>query len=1202
VNRISLLFAALVAASFAMAPGNAPETSQPPQKNSTITSRAGSGSAKNNEKESVLPKVQATSFVAGFLKKGSAYGNTSPSYQVLFATVADPVQTHLAAAFDHDVAALQDGVQDSGYLFDSSWIQWDFPQSYDAFDDEVSAEELHQLKQDLPGILLFRKSDAQPGENPYDQGLIVFLLAEKPTAGINITQAANALQVLASASAEGAAAGKTPLALPDPVRIAGPTFSGSFNSFAPLVSAFMNAPGIQPPKRFLVRSGGFTSCSAALSITQSIAQKFKVQVDIGSAAHPFESWNELALRTLQKSGIDRGNVAVLSEGESLFGESARDEDINAPDQADVSANCTVEYTQDTKAASMQPWNLQFPRDISALRSSYEKQGLLDNSTTPETGKRSLHLNSEEARNGDSIRMFGTDETVAAQESVLFGISEFIRSHGIQAVIIVATSEEDSYFLTRFLHANNAGMRVVILGASRLFMRGSTAQFRGDMMVSGFPQLPRLHDWTKVDTVRQDPTYHVFPNDSSAGAYMAVRDLLYGLRTYSIPHEYLRPDWGRHTVDLRQPVYIAALGGGAAWPVSELDDSRGFIASAPAPSEGNNASAPATWRLTMPFAFGTHLRPDNKLQPPPNAGKAHSVAPGIRAARSWELTYWICIAIPVTYCFGIWYADPVRRRWFAYLQPAAHWPQWILLITIPALLSEASFLVLARQMTFPSVLDGDHQVWLTRALVASFTSPLVMMVISFVKALNAGCFAKGNSNFRLTPALPVFILSALAVVAVFFTFIAHKDAEGMKLPDMLRAYREMHWDSGLSLMPTILLIILAIAVWNYEALVGISVLHTCPHLPSFAEHEHISEPEAKKIADAGHPFPVGRRAGMYWLSVALAGLSIVLALLLWPSFRAITTLSDLTVTHRVLALAGLASLLMLLDILQFVWLWTELQDLLQALNSRPFKRSFLALRSFNWSSIWSFSAGSFQERRKVLAAEVSCAIEIIQQSPHVLPDSDINKLKDLLSRYSKIKINVGLAEYRIDLLFTYDFLAKIGTAIAESYAKMLSTLPRLSCASALPSDDNPFRDEELELEQLPPWLCLHERFLCLLYLGFIRIIIARLRTLAISIVLIFSLVGLALAVYPFQPSQPLFISGACALAAIAVVMFVVFSQMDRDPILARILQSNPNKLEWSFYGKFIDALALPLLTLLSTLLPGGAGRLIELLRIALSHAQ
>ena len=1199
MNRISLLFAALLAASFVVTPNNAPETSRTPPRNSTVTSRTSPGSTKNKEKGPVLPDVQAKDFVAGFLNKGGTFTNADIHYQVMFATVADPVQTHLAAAFDHDVAALQDGVQDSGYLFDSSWIPWEIPQSYDAFDDEVNAEELRQLKHDFPGILLFRKSDTQPSENPYYQGLIVFLLAEKPTAGINITQAANALQILALASAEGlpAATRAGPLALPDPVRIAGPTFSGSFNSLAPFVKAFTSTPGIQPPKRFLIRSSGFTSCSAALSITQTIAQEFKVQVDIGSAVQPFESWNELALRTLEKSGINRGNVAVLSEGESLFGESA-----HPGDSESAGVINKVECKQDLNADEVQPWNLQFPRDISALRSSYEKQGLLDKEANPETAKRSLQLNPEEGRNGDSIRMFGTDETIAAQESVLFGISEFIRSHVIHAVIIVATSEEDGYFLTRFLNANNAGVRVVILGATRLFMRGSTAQFRGDMMVSGFPLLPQLHDWTKVKGATQDPAYHIFPNDSSEGVYMAVRDLLYGLRTYSIPHEYSRPGWEPGTVDLRQPVYIATIGGGVAWPLSELDDVRGFTA--PPTPDRNNASptGPPSWRLSMPFTFGDHLMPDNKPEPVPNAAEMRPVSPEIRRTWSWELAFWICVAIPLTYCFGVWYADPVQRRKFAYLQPAAHWWQWILLITIPALLSEASFLVLARDMTYPSLVDGDHQKWLTRALIASFTSPFLMICINFIKAFRAGCFAKGNSNFRLNRALAVFILSTIAILTALFEFVENNHAEGMTLPNVLGAYREMHWDSGLSLLPTILLVILAIAVWNYEALVGISVLYTRPQLPRFPEFEHISESEAEKIADAGHPFPLGRGAGMYWISVVLAGLSIFLALRLWPSFRAITTLSEHTVTYRVLALAGVASFLMLLDIVQFVWLWTELQDLLQVLNYRPFKRSFLTLRSFNWSSIWSFSGGSFRERRKVLAAEVSCAFEIIQQSPLVLPKSEIKRLMDLFSRYSKIKIDVGLAEYRDDLMFTHGCLARIGTAIAEIYSKMLATLPRLSCPSALPSDNNPFRDEEHELEQLPPWLCLHERFLCLLYLGFIRVIIARLRTLAISIMLIFSLVGLALAVYPFQPSQPLFITGACTLAAIAVVMFVVLSQMDRDPILARILQSNPNKLEWSFYGKFIDALALPLLTLLSTLLPGGAGRIIDLLRTALSHAQ
>src|SRR5215472_8565317 len=203
---MSLLFAALLAASFAVTPSNAPESSSSSEKTSAVAARAGSDAAgkksDQTSKQPLLPNEQAEKFIAVFLKKGGAYEPSNDPIHVLFATVADPVQTHLAAVFDHDVAALQDGVQDSGYLFDSSWVPWDSSQPYDSFEDEINAEELRRLKHDVPGILLFRRDVAEPNENPYADGLIVFLLAEKPTAGINIAQAINALRVLASATAE----------------------------------------------------------------------------------------------------------------------------------------------------------------------------------------------------------------------------------------------------------------------------------------------------------------------------------------------------------------------------------------------------------------------------------------------------------------------------------------------------------------------------------------------------------------------------------------------------------------------------------------------------------------------------------------------------------------------------------------------------------------------------------------------------------------------------------------------------------------------------------------------------------------------------------------------------------------------------------------------------------------------------------------
>lgn len=37
-------------------------------------------------------------------------------------------------------------------------------------------------------------------------------------------------------------------------------------------------------------------------------------------------------------------------------------------------------------------------------------------------------------------------------------------------------------------------------------------------------------------------------------------------------------------------------------------------------------------------------------------------------------------------------------------------------------------------------------------------------------------------------------------------------------------------------------------------------------------------------------------------------------------------------------------------------------------------------------------------------------------------------------------------------------------------------------------------------------------------------------------------------------------------------------MDRDPVMARILNGDDRKLQWSFYGKFVESMALPLLGL------------------------
>jgi hypothetical protein len=69
----------------------------------------------------------------------------------------------------------------------------------------------------------------------------------------------------------------------------------------------------------------------------------------------------------------------------------------------------------------------------------------------------------------------------------------------------------------------------------------------------------------------------------------------------------------------------------------------------------------------------------------------------------------------------------------------------------------------------------------------------------------------------------------------------------------------------------------------------------------------------------------------------------------------------------------------------VWAWAELRDLLQALDRVSLKRSFVPLREFNWSSIWSFSGGSFQDRRKVISEQLTTLVDLEKEQESPNPD-------------------------------------------------------------------------------------------------------------------------------------------------------------------------------------------------------------------------
>ncbi len=134
----------------------------------------------------------------------------------------------------------------------------------------------------------------------------------------------------------------------------------------------------------------------------------------------------------------------------------------------------------------------------------------------------------------------------------------------------------------------------------------------------------------------------------------------------------------------------------------------------------------------------------------------------------------------------------------------------------------------------------------------------------------------------------------------------------------------------------------------------------------------------------------------------------------------------------------------------------------------------------------------------------------------------------------------------------------------------------------PADEKRFGDETEALSKVSDWQRTAEKLICLIYIGFIQTVVARLHTLLVSVALMFSLVTLGIAIYPFTPISPFLLAGLILLLLIAWAFFKVFSEMDTDPILARIVNGDDSKLQGSFYMKFAEAISLPLLTLASSL--------------------
>jgi hypothetical protein len=135
----------------------------------------------------------------------------------VIATLPDPLHTHFSLLFDRLVETIQQGAQDEGYDYDSSWLPWQTEESAAALtrlEDQDKEEDRKAKREDQPGILLFRNKDA-----PFQKALAVFVIGEESTHGIHRKQFQNAVAWIDVLRAQGNK--DAPVALLGPIKICG---------------------------------------------------------------------------------------------------------------------------------------------------------------------------------------------------------------------------------------------------------------------------------------------------------------------------------------------------------------------------------------------------------------------------------------------------------------------------------------------------------------------------------------------------------------------------------------------------------------------------------------------------------------------------------------------------------------------------------------------------------------------------------------------------------------------------------------------------------------------------------------------------------------------------------------------------------------------------------------------------------------------
>jgi hypothetical protein len=130
---------------------------------------------------------------------------------------------------------------------------------------------------------------------------------------------------------------------------------------------------------------------------------------------------------------------------------------------------------------------------------------------------------------------------------------------------------------------------------------------------------------------------------------------------------------------------------------------------------------------------------------------------------------------------------------------------------------------------------------------------------------------------------------------------------------------------------------------------------------------------------------------------------------------------------------------------------------------------------------------------------------------------------------------------------------------------------------------PGANEALPMSEDEP-IRVAEEFVCLIYVGYLQNLLARMRTMVLSMVSVVAGLAFSLAFYPYVPRPTIAIALLAVIAALGAVVALVYAGLGRDSTLSHITNTEPGKVGLDFWVRFASFIGVPVIGMLVAQFP------------------